>query len=299
MNTIVDPFNDFTSNTVDNPAEFMMKTRFFVNGAVDIIAHRIKHRIPKHFKDMVTGVITSRVLTDDEKKADNIRRSASRAKQMVQFAVRQIQADHMLTIHTRDNIQDRSEFLKLFTRFIRLVRTKDYVRGELVTRKDKRDFPFVAVPELQDRGAYHMHLAVVGFQDVNLLRACWYVALGGSPSDKDDDVRGQIDVRSQHKMFGNASVVFKTQKLVDYLTKYISKGFEADDSLGLTRYTKSRGIPKVKQLKQFMLACFSNGQQDYVDAMQEAFSYADFLGLGNDLQLWGRGTDIFVIRGSL
>lgn len=292
--------NSFKSNTVDNPAEFQMKARFFAGNYFDLIVHRIKHRIPKHFKENFTGVKTEYAqLDDDEKRAENIARSARRAKQAVQFAVRQIQADHMLTIHTRENIQDREVFFQIFTRFIRLVRTKNYINGELVSRKENRAFPFVAVPELQDRGAYHMHLAVVGKQDINLLRACWYVALGGSPSDKGADVRGQIDVTHSMRMFGTASEKFKTMKLVQYLVKYIAKGFETDDSLGLTRYTKSRGAPPVQVEKQFLMACFSNGEQDFVDALKEAYAHAEFLGSGNDLMLWGRGTDLFIIRGQL
>lgn len=304
MDLSIDVFDDFSSNTVENPAEFQLKSRFFKDGTVDLIVHRIRHRIPKHFKDMVTGVINlhPKTLTDDEKEAkrlDNIRRAAQRAKQGVQFAVRQIQADHMLTIHTRENIQDRDVFFENFTRFIRLVREKDYINGQLVTRSIKRHFPFVAVPELQDRGAYHMHIACVGKQDLNLLRACWYVALGGSPSDKGADVRGQIDVTSQKKMFGTASEKFKTMKLVNYLTKYISKGFTQDDRVGEKRYSKARDIEPPKQLKQYLLACFSNGQQDFVDAIQETISIANFYGIGSDFQMFNRGTDLFILRGTL
>lgn len=300
MNVTIDDFLSNTSNSVENPAEFILKTRIFEAGYIDFIVHRIKHRIPKYFKENFRGVKTEYAkLDDDEKRAENIARASRRAKQAVQFAVRQIQADHMLTIHTRENISDKAQFFKLFQEFIRLVRSKDFVNGQLIERKDQRYFPFVAVPELQDRGAYHMHLAVAGKQDLNLLRACWYVALGGSVSDKGSDVLGQIDVTSQKRMWGTASETYKTMKLVGYLTKYIGKGFESDERLGEKRYSKSRQIPKVIKWQQNLVACFSNGQQDFVDAMQETFRIAELHGIGNDIMIWNRGTDLFTLRAKL
>lgn len=300
MNVTIDDFLSNTSNSVDNPAEFILKTRIFEAGYIDFIVHRIKHRIPKYFKENFRGVKTEYAKPDDdEKRAENIARASRRAKQAVQFAVRQIQADHMLTIHTRENISDKAQFFKLFQEFIRLVRSKDFVNGQLIERKDQRYFPFVAVPELQDRGAYHMHLAVVGKQDLNLLRACWYVALGGSVSDKGSDVLGQIDVTSQKRMWGTASETYKTMKLVGYLTKYIGKGFESDERLGEKRYSKSRQIPKVIKWQQNLVACFSNGQQDFVEAMQETFRIAELHGIGNDVMIWNRGTDLFTLRAKL
>ena len=38
--------------------------------------------------------------------------------------------------------------------------------------------PYVAVLERQQRGALHPHLAVEGFQDVRLIRRCWYEIVG-------------------------------------------------------------------------------------------------------------------------
>jgi hypothetical protein len=71
----------------------------------------------------------------------------------------------------------------------------------LVTRESNRDWPYVAVREVQERGALHMHIACVGKQDLPLIRACWYVALGGSEFDGGENVLGQIDVQSQKRRF--------------------------------------------------------------------------------------------------
>lgn len=303
MSAILNDILEKENNSVENNAEYLLKTKFFENGAVDLIFHRIKHRIPKLHKDFFHGEMTlhSKTLTDEEKelkRLENIKRAATRAKQQVQYSIRQIQANHMLTLSTRENIQNRDEFFRFFKEFIRLVRSKDFVDGQLLQRSESRHYPYVAVPELQERGAFHMHMAVVGRQDLDLLRACWYVALDGSVSDTGDAVKGQIDVTSNREWKGESDY-YKTMKLVGYLTKYISKSFESESKLGINRYSKSAHIPKVIVLKQYLLACWSNGQKSFVDAIAETISIAGFMGIGDDFKMFNRGQDLFVLRGRI
>ena len=47
--------------------------------------------------------------------------------------------------------------------------------------------PYVAVLECQKRGAIHPYLAVRGFQDIRLLRRCWYKIVGKA--------QGQVNVK--------------------------------------------------------------------------------------------------------
>lgn len=297
MDTLYNHFDLNSTGFLDDPAEFRLKVKTFVSGEIDFIMTKIKHRIQRA-SEPIRGMLTHYSdKTDEEKRADNVARAARRAKQYVTHAVRQIQADHMLTLTTRDNITDRDQFMQIFARFIRLVRTKDLINGELRTRQSPRSFPFCAVPELQQRGAYHMHCAVVGFQNIPLLRAAWYVALGGNVDDTESSALGQIDVTSKFKRWGGKTDVWDTSKLVGYLTKYIAKSFEQDDSLGVHRYTKSRGIPPVNIQKQSLIACFSRGK-DGVDAMREVIAYAEFLGV-QDYFVWGRGLEVFCLKGKL
>jgi hypothetical protein len=163
---------------------------------------------------------------------------------------------------------------------------------------DKRHFPFCAVPEKQERGAYHMHIAVVGNQDLPFLRACWYVALGGTETDTDSAVRGNIDVTSSEMRFGGLTQALITQKLVNYLCKYLTKTFDDDDTLGIHRYTKSRGIPKPKTQKQYLMACFCNGKGDFLDAIKETIGIAKLFGVGHDYTLYNRDEDLFILRGT-
>lgn len=57
------------------------------------------------------------------------------------------------------------------------------------------DWKYVAAREKQDRGAWHLHLAVQGRQDLNYLRTCWYKVLGcvGATGAA---VLGQVDIKA-------------------------------------------------------------------------------------------------------
>lgn len=301
MNIVYSELFDSPRETVDLPFEYRLKIRHFLDKSVSFTMTKIKHRI-ESTKANFTGTATfhPRTLSDQEiaeKKQENITRAVRRAKQAVHFACRQIQADHMLTLTTRKNITDRDEYFEIFKRFVRLLREKDLINGSLQTRSEKRTWQYVAVPELQDRGAFHMHIACHGKQDLSLLRACWYVALGGSVSDKGDQVLGAVDVQFHKKRFSGLTELHKTFSLVRYLTKYISKGFEDQDQLGLQRYKVSNKIEKPITHKQFLMACFANNQKGFFEAMQEVLGIAEFMGVGLNFELWNRGEDVFTLKG--
>ena len=100
--------------------------------------------------------------------------------------------------------------------------------------------PYVAVLECQKRSAIHPHLAVRGFQDVRLLRRCWYKIVGKG--------EGQVNVRGPRP--GSSPV-----KLARYLSKYIAK--ELDDQpreFEEHRYFCSLGIKVPTEWFQIVLA---------------------------------------------
>lgn len=301
MNLTLDDFDfDVNYSGVDLPYEWRLKIVTFANNTADFIMQKINHSIPKSSPDFNGGgIVYPKTLSpeeQEEKRLENLQRAVRRAKKAVHYAVRQISADHMLTLTTRENIADRAEFFELFTRFIRLVRTKQLISGRLVTIP-RRSYPYVAVPELQDRGAYHMHIAVTGKQDIKLLRACWYVALGGSVSDSGENALGQIDVQFRKKRWGNTSETFQNLLLVRYLTKYIDKDFDKTSELGLHRYFKARDIPQPVVQKQFVFSCCMNGR-GFSDAIVEVSDLAQFVTGVHPTEMipWNRGQDIFILR---
>lgn len=141
-----------------------------------------------------------------------IRRARSRIRRLVLSA----NADHLLTLTYRANVTDFAQANADLDRFIRRV------------KKNVPAWVSIAVPERQQRGAWHWHLAVIGRQDVALLRACWQHVVG----------EGNIDVQKPRNRTGNRRL-----NIVGYLSKYLAKGFEEGDrELNGHRYRASLGI---------------------------------------------------------
>lgn len=141
-----------------------------------------------------------------------IRHARSRLRQLVLSA----NADHLLTLTYRANVTDYRQATGDLSRFVRRV------KAELP------DWVYIAVPERQQRGAWHWHMAVIGRQDVALLRACWRATVG----------EGNIDVQRPRPGTGNRRL-----GIVKYLGKYLAKGFEEGDrQLNGHRFRASHGI---------------------------------------------------------
>lgn len=140
-----------------------------------------------------------------------VRRARSRLRQLILSA----HADHLLTLTYRENVTDYKQTSNDLRAFIRLVRT--HLPG----------WVFIAVPEKQKRGAWHWHLAVVGRQNVVLLRKLWRHVVG------DGNIDVQKPKRGKNRRLG----------IVAYLSKYLAKGFaENDRELNGHRYRASLGI---------------------------------------------------------
>lgn len=139
------------------------------------------------------------------------RRARSRLRQLILSS----NADHLLTLTYRENVTDFQKACQDLASLIRRV------------RKHLPHWVFIAVPEQQKRGAWHWHLAVVGRQDVKLLRHLWRSVVG----------EGNIDV--QRPKAG----INRRLAIVSYLSKYLAKGFaEGGRELNGHRYRASLGI---------------------------------------------------------
>jgi len=155
-----------------------------------------------------------------EKLEENVKRAVARAKTTLRRTIMAAGLDHLLTLTYRENVQDVKRSWSDLVKFIRLVRT--HIPA----------WHYVAVLELQERGAIHFHLAVALKQDVALLRRLWHGVVGGAD-------KGNIDVQ-----------YFRGSKarLAKYLAKYISKDLAAGKVKGVHRYKRSRGIDVPEQV---------------------------------------------------
>lgn len=148
----------------------------------------------------------------DENESRAVRRARSRLRHLVLAA----NADHLLTLTYRENMTDFEQACADLTRFVRLVRVS--LSG----------WAYIAVAENQKRGAWHWHLAVVGRQDVDLLRSRWRKVIG----------EGNIDVNPP-----KGTAKHRRLALVKYLGKYLAKGFtEGTRDLNARRFRAALGI---------------------------------------------------------
>ena len=133
-------------------------------------------------------------------KEQNEKRARARATGEIRRKCLSIGADHLVTLTYRDNVEDRERVLTDLERLRRMLSRGGY------------SLPYVAVLECQKCGAIHPHLAVRGFQDIRLLRRCWYKIVGKA--------QGQVNVKGPRP--GTSPV-----KPARYLSKYISKDIDS------------------------------------------------------------------------
>lgn len=210
----------------------------------------------------------------------NWRRAVRAARQKIRFLVKEMGCDRLFTLTYRENVQDREQVKKDFTKFLRLV------------RKTIPDWGYVAVLERQDRGAFHIHCAVKGWQRITVLRRCWYQALGGRGDETGADTPGQVDVTKCRRHWGNDSRTWRPDKLAGYLTKYLQKTFD-ETSAEKRRFWHSKDIQvPVKQVCWFACA-------DMPEAIRKCLSTLQLAtGIRSDFTMWlSSSADCFWISG--
>lgn len=207
----------------------------------------------------------------------NKNRATKRAKQNVRGYVKAMLADHLLTFSYRENVIDRLQVTADWNRFLRLF------------RKRYPQWQYVSVLEMQDRGAYHIHVAVHGKQDIRWLLRCWLLAIGQPAKEVSawivdgvklgDKSMGAVNVEPPKTRWVGASRQWKRDKLSGYLTKYIGKEF--DNSLkGLKKYWHSDDIEK-PVVERFWLKA-----RTYAEAVIEAHDLIYYTG-ATSLSMWG------------
>jgi hypothetical protein len=133
--------------------------------------------------------------------------------------------DYLVTLTTRANVEDYDLSLRMKREFVKLVRAK--IAG----------WKACGVPERQERGAFHWHLAVHGWQDLFTLRHTW-----GIICQDYTGAGGNVDIKAPRKFAGKGK--WHVGRLAGYLSKYITKAMESerDGMKGRHRYSAPYGI---------------------------------------------------------
>jgi hypothetical protein len=213
---------------------------------------------------------TNRGEADEENQERNRARAARRAKTQVRRACKMIQADSMLTLTYRENMQDEERLQRDVKAFVKRLRALG-------------PFEYVMCVEPQQRGALHVHMACQSFpawmknsdgikvKSYNLIRSIWRRVVGRD--------NGNIDLTRPRR---NGS-----HRIASYIAKYVSKGLE-DAVFNAKSYWASRGIPKPKKTRLWFDAEISTWEivalvagdfvsRGYIDIAQFADSKNEFL----------------------
>lgn len=239
--------------------DYQATIRRFRNGSVEVSVMSTNHmnRMAAARRWMGHDPVKFRhdELTDEQitrKKIENFERSIRETKKRVRFLIKQIDADHMVTLSYRENMTDLARLKRDWKAFARLMHAR------------YPDWKYVAVHEYQDRGALHLHVAVKGHQDIKYLRRCWYITLGSSPDVTDDETPGAINVRGPSKRWGGKTKEWKADKLARYLTKYMSKAFDKSEA-NAKRYWATKGVKPPDVVKYWL------GATNFIDAVGEIY----------------------------
>lgn len=170
--------------------------------------------------------LQQREATADERKEKNLERAALRAKQRVRHLCKAAGVDTLLTLTYRANMTDWVLLKRHVKEFNR--RMARLIPGWL----------YVAAYERQQRGAWHVHMAVhrvprtlehargVKVKSYSVIRAVWRAVVG--------DLDGNVDLQASKRMRAPS-------RIASYLSKYMVKAF-ADGDAWSNRFSSSKSI---------------------------------------------------------
>ena len=227
---------------------------------------------------------------EEQRNESDIERAAQRARKTVRHKCKEMGADRLLTLTTRE-VLTVEELLKAWQRFLYLI---EKAMGER--------FLYIAVPEPHPSNPDHLHLhvAVNTFLKVEIVRRCWHAALaGGGRTDsrgasarppsrqlRGKDSPGNVDlqwikVRSKHQVMS---------RVARYISKYVTK--DCLQRFNKKRYWATKGV-QLMEVRRIWLK-----SADAVTAFEE---FRLMMGLDNlpAFQGLARGNCFFAPSGEL
>ena len=228
--------------------DMIAKVRAFEDGSVEFSGYRrtVVQRLGD-LRNLPRRARGAKPETEDDKdaRAASVKSAAKRAKQNVRPRCKTARVTHMITLTTRECITDLERFLKLWDAFRRIMARH-------------REFHYIAVPEPQKRGAWHMHVAVSGRAALNLARRAWLKVVCGRG-------KGYCHIRNpQGAHFGKQ---WKLDALASYIAKYIGKEI-ADTRFNKKKYYTSRGI----NVPEAVVYAIESNRGDCADAIKDVLT---------------------------
>lgn len=194
-----------------------------------------------HLAALTDAELEERKLADAlERKEKNLHRAAMRAKTACRRFIKSMGFDEMATITYRENQTDEALCKEHLTKWARRMRA-------LIP-----NFGYCAGYETQDRGAWHVHLAIYKMPEFVMLKKQLPNGQWRDFKVKGRDIgtvvwRGIVGADNGLCYVGGKKKIKNSPaKLAAYVSKYITKHYEAVPE-GKKRYTHSEGgqVPKV------------------------------------------------------
>ncbi len=161
--------------------------------------------------------------TRDEMDSATLKKSQTRTKKTVRDLVLQLNADRLMTLTYQDNKEDLKACWYDFKRFNQRM------------KKRYSNWQYVAVPEIQKRGAVHFHLAVNGYYHANTVRKLWREVVG----------KGNIDITPPRHLKYKVQQTTVGKMIAGYISKYLTKSDIT--AFNAKRYGASKNIePPIK-----------------------------------------------------
>jgi hypothetical protein len=237
MTDFIADFDVDFNTSKGSESEYYAVLREFPNGAFEMVTRLVRpmqqDAARMRYEQGGAGL---RVRKPDQEPSDferqsNHKRAERRARQRIRWLCKSLAVDRLFTLTYRENMMDRDRLKGDFQEFLRLLRRNPAFK----------DFQYVCVPEVQKRGAYHLHLAVNGYYPVLPMLVAWQKALGGTGKERGEDTLGAVNVTSQTRYWGSQSDTWKTNRLAAYICKYLSETFD-EHCQEKRRYWQSQGI---------------------------------------------------------
>ncbi len=176
---------------------------------------------------------------------DSQRRAKLRAKGMVRLLALELQIDRMFTFTIRltGTPLPYNDVLKAWDMFRRAM------------EKHYPDFKYIATPERQKNGQWHIHAGTHGFMNINVLRAIWQRSLNKVMGrslllTSGADSPGAVNISTRGKILGDK--IRKATKIANYISKYIGKAM--DVAFNRKKYFHSYGVTITPAQRKWLAA---------------------------------------------
>lgn len=248
--------------------QYRLKVQPFSSGGYEAVVKLVDVEQVARLKESQQLGILKKTRTErpPEEREDAILSAKRRAKQMVRYKCKEMGANRLLTLTTRQTL-DVDTLLYSFQRFLYLV---ERAMGDALL--------YVAVPEQHPTNPDHLHLhvAVNTFLNVNVIRRCWHAALSarlparkdcqpsgseGMPDYSGKNSPGNVDIQYIKTSGGRGA---QTVKVARYISKYITKGDL--ERFNKKRYWSTKGV-KVLDARRLWLKSMS-----LADAIRESYA---------------------------